>query len=68
MGGLCAPWSEPRGTLAVGLGTLVCAVERAERSGARAPGTTKEVLGFIIEFLAFNLDFLGFPIIVLGLF
>ena len=39
-----------------------------ERSGASeaALGTTKEVLGFIIEFLASNFDFLGFPIIVLG--
>ena len=39
--------------------------ERAERARL-APGTTKEVLGFIIDFLAFNLGFLGFPIIVLG--
>ena len=29
-------------------------------------GTTKEVLGFIIDFLDFNLDFLGFPILLLG--
>ena len=35
---------------------------RAERSGARlASGTTKEVLGFIVDFLDFK-DFLGFPI------
>ena len=39
---------------------------RAERSGARlASGTTKEVLGFIIDFLDFK-DFLGFPILLLG--
>ena len=37
---------------------------RAERSEAGL-GTTKEVLGFIIDF-DFNLDFLGFPILVLG--
>ena len=39
---------------------------RAERSEAGALGTTKEVLGFIIDFLDFNLDFLGFPILLLG--
>ena len=37
----------------------------SERSEAGL-GTTKEVLGFIIDFLDFNLDFLGFPIILLG--
>ena len=36
----------------------------AERSEAGL-GTTKEVLGFIIDF-DFNLDFLGFPILLLG--
>ena len=29
-------------------------------------GTTKEVLGSIIDFLAFNWDFIGFPILLLG--
>ena len=39
----------------------------AERERARlAPGATKEVLGFIIDFLDFNLDFLGFHILLLG--
>ena len=36
----------------------------AERSEAGL-GTTKEVLGFIIDFLDFK-DFLGFPILLLG--
>ena len=35
-------------------------------SEAGALGTTKEVLGIIIDLLAFNLNLLGFPIIVLG--
>ena len=34
-------------------------------SEAGALGTTKEVLGFIIDFPDFK-DFLGFPIILLG--
>ena len=38
--------------------------ERAERARL-ALGTTKEVLGFIIDFLDFK-DFLGFPILLLG--
>ena len=39
---------------------------RAERSGARlALGTTKEVLGSIIDLLDFK-DFLGSPILLLG--
>ena len=39
----------------------------SERSEAGVLGTTKEVLGSIIDFLYFNLDFLGFPILLLGL-
>ena len=39
----------------------------AERSEAGALGTTKEVLGFIVDF-DFNSDFLGFPIILNYLF
>ena len=35
--------------------------ERAERSEAGVLGTTKEGLGFIIDFLDFNWDFIGFP-------
>ena len=39
---------------------------KARASGARlALGSTKEVLGFIIDFLDFK-DFLGFPILLLG--
>ena len=34
-------------------------------SEAGVLGTTKEVLGFIIDFLDFK-DFLGFPILLLG--
>ena len=37
---------------------------RAERARLGL-GTTKEVLGFIIDFLDFK-DFLGFPILLLG--
>ena len=62
--------SEPRGTLAVGLGARGCAHggasgaklscgSGAERERSEALGT-KEVLGSIMDFLAFK-DFLGFP-------
>ena len=43
---------------------LVGSGSRAERSGARRLGATKEVLGSI-DFLAFK-DLLGFPRILLG--
>ena len=42
------------------------AVRRLERSSEAALGTTKEVLGFIIDLLDFDLAFLGSPIILLG--
>ena len=38
---------------------------RASGASEAALGTTKEVLGFIIDFLDFK-DFLGFPILLLG--
>ena len=40
-------------------------LERASGASEAGLGTTKEVLGFIIDF-DFNLDFLGFPILLLG--
>ena len=39
---------------------------RASQAGLAPLGTTKEVLGFIIDFLNFDLDFLGSPILLLG--
>ena len=41
------------------------ALRRASGASEATLGTTKEVLGFIIDFLAFK-DFLGFPIHLLG--
>ena len=38
---------------------------RASGASEAGLGTTKEVLGFIIDFLDFK-DFLGFPILLLG--
>ena len=38
---------------------------RASGASEGVLGTTKEVLGFIIDFLDFK-DFLGFPILLLG--
>ena len=53
------------GRVAPPSGRTLLAPSGAERSEAGVLGTTKEVLGFIIDF-DFNLDFLGFPILLLG--
>ena len=58
--------SAPREAVASGFGLrLALRIEPSERSEAGVLGTTKEVLGFIIDFLHCNLDFLGFPILLL---
>ena len=58
--------SAPRGPLGERAERGRPTLERAERSEAAGLGSTKEVLGCIIDCLAFNLEFLGFPILLFG--
>ena len=62
------PWCQESALIASAAspGRAPWKAERAERARLAPLGTTKEVLGFIIDFLACNLDFLGFPVIVSG--